>query len=545
MSVLFALASIGWVAALVARMPLLLRMFQIEEYEWRRFVRWARLSSYVVSPRCLFPSLVVAIVTIVFAGVSAHAFATWGWIIPLIGAGLVVVTAPRITAKKPLVWTARAKRLWVVACALAIVVGALLTLASIDLGSAIGVGVVWAVAVVAIPAFAISECGLAKVILSPVERRISAGYVSQARATLTTIQPTVIGVVGSWGKTTTKQMIVEATTSSLHSAGTPKSFNTLLGVTRAINEGVTAPLDLYVVEMDAYGRGEIASICELVSPTYAVVTAIGPQHLERFSGQDEISDALFEVVAALPKGGAAVICQSDVPDTFIRKVRRERNDVRVVTYGWGSEQRKPDVVVDRVTLSAHGTHSTFVWEKRGIDVELATPLLGRHQALNAAAATIVALLAGVPLDKAVGGLGSMPQVEHRLQVIPTPAPITVIDDSYNANPTGVHNGLEVLEQFAGGRILVTPGMVELGSKEDEENVRYGEHAAHVCSHVILMASPSARAVGRGLARAAGPKAIVHTVETLEAAQEVIARVARPGDVVLFANDLPDTYIGVR
>jgi UDP-N-acetylmuramoyl-tripeptide--D-alanyl-D-alanine ligase len=128
--------------------------------------------------------------------------------------------------------------------------------------------------------------------------------------------------------------------------------------------------------------------------------------------------------------------------------------------------------------------------------------------------------------------------------VPTGNAITVIDDSYNANPVGVHNGLEVLSQLeARSRILVTPGLVELGAVEDEENRRYGEHAARVCDHVIVMDARPARALREGLRAGGMPDDRVHVVRSLAEATEMIGRIAGAGDAVLFANDLPDTYLG--
>ncbi|HYL70248.1 MAG TPA: cyanophycin synthetase, partial [Candidatus Dormibacteraeota bacterium] len=147
------------------------------------------------------------------------------------------------------------------------------------------------------------------------------------------------------------------------------------------------------------------------------------------------------------------------------------------------------------------------------------------------------------LDAAVGAAGRLEPVEHRLQPMRTGGPVTVIDDSYNANPVGVHNGLDVLAAMNGGRkILVTPGLVELGSVEEEENRRYGEHAASVCSDVIVMQARPAAALQAGLRAGGLPSEHIHVVRTLDEATAVIARVSRPGDVVLFANDLPDTYL---
>jgi len=326
---------------------------------------------------------------------------------------------------------------------------------------------------------------------------------------------------------------------------TRKSFNTLMGVTRAVNEDLTAEHRLFIVEMDAYAAGEIASICELVHPRFAVVTSVGPQHLERFGSPARIAEALYECVAALPGDGTALIHAGDPGGAEL--ARRGAADRRtVVRYGLegapGAEDA--DVVAAGVRIGSEGTTFRWRWPARGLERDVAIPLLGRHQALNVTAALAMVVLLGRSLDAAVRAAGSLQPVEHRLQRLQTGGAVTVIDDSYNANPVGVHEGLDVLATFDGGaKILVTPGLVELGSVEEEENRRYGRHAAAVCDHVIVAEARPAAALRAGLVEGGMRKDRIHSVHGLAETTALIARIARPGDVVLFANDLPDTYLG--
>ena len=183
------------------------------------------------------------------------------------------------------------------------------------------------------------------------------------------------------------------------------------------------------------------------------------------------------------------------------------------------------------------------WAAEHLDRTVTIPLLGRHQVANVTAALAAVHVLGYDLDAAVAAAASLPQVEHRLELMATTGPLTVIDDSYNANPVGVHNGLEVLAAMHGGtKFLVTPGLVELGSVEDDENRRYGEHAAHVCGHVIVMSAKTSAALCAGLRDGGMGEDRIHVVDTLAEATEVLQRLSKPGDVVLFANDLPDTYM---
>jgi UDP-N-acetylmuramoyl-tripeptide--D-alanyl-D-alanine ligase len=161
------------------------------------------------------------------------------------------------------------------------------------------------------------------------------------------------------------------------------------------------------------------------------------------------------------------------------------------------------------------------------------------------AAFVAVVTLGYSIDEAINAAASLEQVEHRLQVMANAGPLTVIDDSYNANPVGVHNGLEVLAAMSGAhKFLITPGLVELGSVEDDENRRYGEHAAKVCDHVIVMSAKTSAALCAGLRDGGMSDDRIHLVETLDEATRLLQSMSRPGDVVLFANDLPDTYMPV-
>jgi UDP-N-acetylmuramoyl-tripeptide--D-alanyl-D-alanine ligase len=296
--------------------------------------------------------------------------------------------------------------------------------------------------------------------------------------------------------------------------------------------------------MDAYAPGEIQAMCTLVQPRLAVLTAVGPQHLERFRDMARTADALFEVVSSLPDDGVAVMHAGD--ETVMQLIERASAAGRhVVRYGVAGDAGGPrfDVAASEVRLSGAGARFRWSWPAARLDREVHIPLLGRHQVLNTTAALAVVSLLGHDLDAAVAAARSLAPIEHRLQPLQSSGAVTIIDDSYNANPVGVHNGLDVLAAMDGGRkLLVTPGLVELGHVEDQENRSYGEHAARVCSEVIVMDARPAAALCAGL-RAGGLAAQhIHVVRSLDDATALLRQLTRAGDVVLFANDLPDTYL---
>jgi UDP-N-acetylmuramoyl-tripeptide--D-alanyl-D-alanine ligase len=216
----------------------------------------------------------------------------------------------------------------------------------------------------------------------------------------------------------------------------------------------------------------------------------------------------------------------------------------VIRYGIEGDAGDPEVIARNVRITGAGSRFTWRWSAAGLEHDVVVPLLGRHQVLNVSAALATVHCLGMPLEPALDAVASLRPVDHRLQLVATGNAITVIDDSYNANPVGVHNGLEVLAELeVRSRILVTPGLVELGSVEDAENRHYGEHAARVCDHVIVMDARPGRALREGLRAGGLADDHVHVVRSLAQATEVIGRIAGAGDAVLFANDLPDTYLG--
>ena len=384
----------------------------------------------------------------------------------------------------------------------------------------------------------------ANVVTKPAEARIRRHYLGLAAEKLRQVNPTVLAVVGSFGKTSTKHILAQLLQADVNTLPTRKSFNTLMGVTRVINEDLTPEHRVFIVEMDAYAAGEIAAMSDLVHPKVAIITAIGPQHMERFGTIDRIADAMYEVVASLPPDGTSILYTGD--ESGISLAQRAHTEQRsVIRYALAADGGTvdADIVASVIRITEHGSTFRWRWEAEGLDREVTIPLLGRHQVANVSAALAAVLTLGYSIDDAIAAAASLEQVEHRLEVMTTASPLTVIDDSYNANPVGVHNGLEVLAAMSGAhKFLITPGLVELGSVEDAENRRYGEHAAQVCDHVIVMSAKTSAALCAGLRDGGMSEDRIHIVDTLDEATAVLQQLSKPGDVVLFANDLPDTYL---
>lgn len=540
--IIAALVWLGW----LARVGLMgARMYQIEEYEGPRLLAWGRQRAWLAPTATLAGAGLALLVGL--AGLAAPAdwrlvMAGLAW---LAGAALALALWRALPAKKALVYTQRMRRILGVGAALAVIVAALLAWALLALpyGVALLGGVV---ILLGGPLLTLPLLIAANWLLKPVEARIQAGFVARARAKYTRLAPLTIGVAGSYGKTSTKHILAALLQPAMETLPTPKSYNTLMGVTRTINEYLEPRHRAFVVEMDAYDVGEIAAMCRLVDPTLAIVTSVGPQHLERFGSVARIADALYELVAALPAGAPAVIYGGEALSAGLAD-RAAQAGYRVVRYGLEGEDAGPlDVVASDISVDERATRFLWRWPAEGLEQRVAIPLLGQHNILNVSAALAAVHLLGLPVDEAARDALRLEPTPHRLQLLPSAGGMTIIDDSYNANPVGVANGLEVLRQIRGRRkILVTPGLVELGAVEEAENRRFGERAALACDEVILVGARQTLPIAEGL-RAGGLAAEhAHVVETLAEVQETLARIAGPGDVVLFANDLPDTYLALK
>jgi len=539
-----ALAAIVWLILIFRIVLVAARMFQIEEYESLRFLRWGLTREWLVH-RAVWLGLLVGAVALSVAAVLPAARPIGIAIAWLVSAAAAQFTWRWTSPKRPLVMTARMRRLLIAGGFLAVVLAAGLALGIVALHPIVSVILVLIAAGLVT---GLSEILLvaANVVTKPAESRIRHHYLALASARIKMVDPVVIAVAGSFGKTSTKHILAQLLRPNVNTLPTRQSFNTLMGVTRVINEDLTPENRVFIVEMDAYAPGEIAAMSELVHPQLAIITAVGPQHMERFGTLDRIAGALYEVASALPADGTLILYTGDESGAALaQRAHSERR--RLIRYGLAEDggMLDADVVASSIRIDSHGGTFRWSWEAEGLDREVSIPLLGRHQVANVSAALAAVLTLGYSIDDAITAAASLEPVEHRLQLMASAGPLTVIDDSYNANPVGVHDGLEVLAAMPGAhKFLITPGLVELGSVEDEENRRYGAHAAKVCDHVIVMSAKTSAALCAGLRDGGMSEDRIHVVETLDAATRLLQSLSRPGDVVLFANDLPDTYLPV-
>lgn len=372
---------------------------------------------------------------------------------------------------------------------------------------------------------------LALVLTRPVEDVLARSYVRQASARLQRVHPTVVAVTGSYGKTTTKGYIAHLVGAVKDTVTSPQSFNNRGGLCRTVNEYLGPATEVLVAEMGTYGQGEIAALCVWMPPEIAVITAIGPAHLERFKSLETTLKAKAEISE---RANVTVLNVDDERLAGLAKTL-EGAGKRVVRASGLDPQA--DVAVLNVP--------------DGIELRLGGRRLGmamagaadRPTALsNAACAVAVALELGVEPETLLPRLATLPVPANRLQRYVAEGGYVVLDDTFNSNPTGARLALArlAMEAPTGRRVLVTPGMVELGRIQSEENASFADAAGSVVSDLVVVARTNRQALSEGARRQGGGTAVV-LVDRLDEAVAWVRQHLGPSDAVLYENDLPDHF----
>ena len=377
---------------------------------------------------------------------------------------------------------------------------------------------------------------MAAIAVQPVETAIKNWYFNDARKKLAGFTDMIkIGITGSYGKTSAKMILATILREKYKTLATPSSYNTPMGVTKVIREQLDGSYQVFIAEMGARHVGDIAEMCRLVSPKYGLITSIGPQHLETFFTMENIIKTKYELVEALPKDGMAFFPGDN--DICLELYRNTAGNKAL----FGIEQRGEPLCMSAGDVTHGPRGSTFTLTgPDGNTVSCTTKLLGGHNVQNTLGCAAVAWALGLTLHEISQGIGKVEPVEHRMQLIPTTNGVAVIDDAFNSNPAGTRAALEVLRSFPGRKIIITPGLVELGGSEFAENKAFGQAMAAAVDIAILVAR-NGIAMKQGLEEAGFDQENIIVTGRLAEATTALSRLIKVGDVVLFENDLPDHY----
>ena len=376
---------------------------------------------------------------------------------------------------------------------------------------------------------------LSNLINKPIETAINNWYINDAKKKLAAMPDLhKVGITGSYGKTSMKFYLSELLSSQYETLKTPESFNTPMGVTITVRRDLKPTHEYFICEMGARRVHEIAELCGIADPHDGIITSVGPQHLETFGSIENVVNTKFELADCVKKNGGRIYLNYD--NELIRKKVSEYPNA--VTYGTseGSMWRGSDV-----TVSDRGTEFT-VTAPDGKTCRFGTKLLGEHSVQNLLGAIAYACGTGIPMEKLVLPVKRIAAVPHRLQLLDKGGGVTYIDDAYNSNPSGCRAALAVLGLFDACRILVTPGMVELGAKQEELNFEFGQEAAKACDYIILVGKAQTQPIYNGIKDAGFDMDKVYVADGLnDALAKANSYQTGKKKVVLLENDLPDNY----
>ncbi len=496
-----------------------IHMFQLNSYKPKVQIKWlfSHASTYMVA------HLIVLVIAIALSAICTNA------LIPLVlTAILILLTAlpqlPKGKDKVSLKYTARVKRLIITLAILYII--PIILLFTISMKISVPLMALW---IFLVPWMVL----LANLINRPMELAINQHYINDAKRILADCPNlTVIGITGSFGKTSVKYFLDSLLSVKYNVLKTPGNFNTPLGVVKTIRGSLRATHDIFLCEMGAKNVGDIKEICDIVHPTHGIITSVGEMHLESFGSIENVRKTKFELADAVKDKGMLFL---NMDNGNIQSVAQNYEHI-----SYGIDDRSGYYVTD-LSISEKGSGFT-VHSPDGKSCEYRTPLIGRHNVINICGAIAVANSLGITLEELKAPVRKLESVPHRLQLI-NKGDYTVIDDAYNSNPSGAKAALEALSMTDGMKILVTPGMIELGSRQYDLNKEFGSEAASVCDYVALVGSAQTKPIHDGLTEAGYPEDKIIVSESLNEAMGAVYSLTTDGKrkIILLENDLPDNY----
>lgn len=509
-------------------------MLQQNSYMVTRYLKWA-----LTAPMASFCTSMVAISMVTVLGI----WNVW-YNIPFLLCSVIVLLfsiflnkARQEIAIKPLVYTPRVKRMYVTA---GIIVSAVFILSFFmkmwfeeKNGLAFDAYVCTTSFLVTglSSVFGVFICGI---INRPIEKMISAYYINDAKKIIKRNgNLKIIGVTGSYGKTGTKFILGRMLSEKYNTLVTPESFNTPMGIVRTVREKMNNTHQVFVAEMGAKRVGDIKELCNIAGPQNGIITAVGDQHLSTFKKRENILKTKFELYDYVKKSKGKCFVNGD--SAPIAEILPLEN---TISYGFSERN---DVVIQNVKYSSKGAQ--FDLELGEETVTLTTGLLGAYNVLNITAAALMAYEMGVSAKEISYATASLKPVEHRLEMKPYIKGSTVIDDAYNANPEGCLEAVNVLASFENcKKIIVTPGLIELGEAEYQANFNLGKASGEKCDVIYLVGKKRSEPLADGVKTTDFNLENLHVVSSFKEAIEHIRGYADENCVILLENDLPDNYL---
>lgn len=496
-----------------------IHMLQLESYRNERYFKWIKNNKNKVFQKkeilFLFPVILYFINKL------------YGIIFLILIDLFLIFTYKKEKQKKPLVVTNRVKRLYTTYFILTII-----QFVFLNILDAKGYVILFNLLITILAYFVVI---LINIINLPIEKNIQRGFYNKAKNKLKNMPNLkVIGITGSFGKTSTKYILSTILMQKYDVLMTPESYNTTLGVVRTINEKMKSTNQIFVCEMGAKNIGDIKEICDLVKPTYGLVTSIGKQHLETFKNIENVKKTKMELIDALPEDGIGFL---NYDDENIVSCKTNKN---ILKYGLSNKEN--EIWAENIEIDERGSCFTICF-KDGKKIDVRTKLLGEHNILNILGASLVAYRLGLSDNEIKLGIKLLKSIPHRLEMKNTTNGNIIIDDAYNSNVKGAEMALDVLGLFKDRKkILITPGIVDLGESAYEINKNLGKQATSSADFIILVGEKAAKPIYDGIRETTYDLEKVYIAKDLDDALNKMSSLLIEKSVVLFENDLPDNYL---
>lgn len=371
-------------------------------------------------------------------------------------------------------------------------------------------------------------------ITAPFEHLNSLRYVKRAKKKISAHNGlVVIGITGSYGKTSVKNILTTLLSEKFKVCATPYSYNTPLGLSKTILENLNDSHEIFVAEMGAKYVGDIKYLCEMARPNIGLITGIGNQHLATFGTIDNLIKTKGELISCMDSNGKVYV------NTESKASKELFNGATIKKEAICLGLNDSRIKAENIKLSSSGTEFDLVIDENKVAVK--TFLLGKHNISNILLCSLVAYDLGVSLEEIKEGILKLVAPAHRLAIVPSSNNLIIIDDAYNGSVEGAKAALEVIKEFEGNKIVITPGLVELGQDEYRANFELGKNMSTIADYVIVDGTINYDAICAGLMEGGFNMEKLLRAGSLKQAVEVLNSISKPGDVVLFENDLPDNY----
>ena len=497
-----------------------LHMFQQNRYEFQRYTDWLVINK--------LKNFGFYIQWLLLLNLFFWSYNFWGLLICIWEITIICIISLILEAKKkyikPLVLTARVKRQIVVLAIIdflfiALAVYSDLVLKLLFMGSILTLN--W---------FTIY---LMAYVTKPLEAAIAKHYLNLAKEIIDARDDLIkIGITGSFGKTSTKNILQQVLSEQYYSLMTPASFNTPMGITITIRNDLKRTHDVFICEMGADHQGDILELMDFIHPKYGIVTSIGPQHLNTFKSLENIINEKMLMIEKLPSDGIGII---NYDNEYIRDYKIQ-NTCKVIKVG--IDNKDVDYYADNIHYSQKGSSFDINYDNQTYHFE--TCLLGKYNITNILVAIALATQLGISWEQTIKAVKAIRYIEHRLELKKING-YTFIDNAFNSNPSGAKMSLEVLSRMAGQRIIVTPGMIDLGKKQDEINYDFGANMINNVDQVILVGAKQTQAIYQGLIDSSFPTDKIAICDTVQEAFSKVYEIASYEDTILLENDLPDAF----